>query len=73
MKYLAGWRAVIWWAENGCFDRVLLSEWWTIQLLVWSQLALFMYSRLQTLAPESTICGEKTIGWKIDSLPYTLV
>ena len=40
--------------------------WLWIQLLVWPPLALFIYSQLQTLAPENTICGKKIIDWKID-------
>ena len=73
MKYLTGWQAFIWSVASGCFDLVWWccwwrSQWWLeIQLPVWLPLALFMCSRLQTLAPKNTICGKKkTIGWKID-------
>ena len=65
MEYLAGWRAVIWSAASGYFDlvwrcyRVTLSATAAIQLPVWPPLALLISSRLQTQAPENTICGKK--------------
>ena len=65
MKYMSCWLAVIWSAASGCFDlvwrcyRVTLSAMTRFQISVWPPLALFIRSRLQTPAPENSICGKK--------------
>ena len=73
MKYLAGWRAVIWSVASGCFDlvwrcyRVTLSE--TAEFHCPCDLRLpFLYvpdfkHRLQKIL---FVEKKKMIGWKID-------
>ena len=72
MKYLAGWREVIYSATSGCFDlvgwccRVTLLARSAIQQPVWPRLGLFICSQLQTSTLENTTCRKQVIGWKID-------
>ena len=72
MKYLAGWRGVVYSATSGLL--------WSSRTVLlgdalgttddstggWPLFGRFMYSWFQTPAPENATCGKNMIGWKID-------
>ena len=69
MKYLAGWRGIVYSVTSGCFDLVLSGDALRTaddSTRVWPLFFLFMCSRFQTPAPENATRGKNMIGWKID-------